>query len=198
MKPLLKLALLPLLALLALAPVAAAQDGEYRELVLGQEDAPITIIEYSSLTCPHCATFHQETLPRIKEEWIDTGQAKLVFRDFPFDAMALGAAMLVRCADEKRAFPLLEMLFKTQRRWATAENPLDALRQTAKLAGMSDATFDACLDNQSLMNRIQQVQQQGQEQFDINSTPTFIINGEKVTGAQPYEVFEEVLAGQAE
>ncbi len=195
MKSLRKTILLPLLALLFAVPAAHAQEeGGYRELVLGQADAPVTIIEYSSLTCPHCASFHAETLPRIKEEWLDTGRAKLIYRDFPFDAMALGAAMLVRCANETRAPALLDILFKTQRRWATAENPFEALRGTAKMAGMSDETFDSCFENQELMNAIQRRQQEAQERFGIDSTPSFIINGEKIAGAQPYEVFDEALS----
>src|SRR5689334_23792973 len=107
--------------------------------VLGKADAPVTIIEYASLTCPHCAAFDRETLPKLKEKWIDTGKAKLVYRNFPFDKPALQAAMIAACAPSDRYFNFIDVLFQQQQQWATAQDPVAALTRIAKLGGLSDA-----------------------------------------------------------
>lgn len=180
-----------------LAAGAARADQAIPDMVLGNPDAPVTIIEYSSLTCPHCAAFHKETLPRIKREWIDTGKAKLVFRDFPFEGVGLGAAMVARCVGPERYFAFLDTLFATQQQWAYSKNPLTALKNTAKLAGISDDRFQACLSDQRTATAIQAKQKQAQEKWGINSTPSFVIDGELVKGAQPYAEFEKVLARAA-
>ncbi|WP_221930932.1 DsbA family protein [Telmatospirillum sp. J64-1] len=170
------------------APAAKAPDR-----VLGNPDAPVTIIEYSSLTCPHCAAFHRDTLPQVKAEWIDTGRAKLVYRDFPLDGLALAGAMLAHCAGDNRYFPFLETLFQTQSQWSRAPEPAAALRNVARLGGMSEQQFDSCLQDQELMTAIQARRDIGASEHSVNSTPTFIINGRRVTGALPYDQFQKVL-----
>ncbi len=178
-----------------LAPAARAEAGEVYDddRVLGSADAKVTIIEYSSLTCPHCASFHASTLPELKKQWIDEGKARLVFRHFPLDGLALRAAAVTNCMEGERSFSFLEALFRNQQRWSRAEDPMAALSQMAKLAGMDQAAFDACVADEAAMNQILTRAREGAETYDVQSTPTFIVNGKKVTGALGYEDFEKVL-----
>ncbi len=177
------------------APQTAAVTDPLADRVLGNPNAPVTILDYSSMTCPHCAAFHTETLPKIKEKYIDTGKVKLVFRDFPFDQAALRASMLARCAPAERYYPLLDVLFKAQAQWARAADPAKALSQYGKLAGMSQETIDACMANQTLADGILNIRMTGQNQHRIESTPTFILNDGAATinGNQPFEVFAEAI-----
>lgn len=177
----------------ALQVTQVPREGMSPDMVLGDPNAPVTIIEYSSLTCPHCAAFHRDTLPRIKEQFIATGKAKLVFRDFPFDNLALGGAMLARCVPTERYFSFLDTLFGTQQQWAYNKNPLGALQSFGKLAGVPDDRFQACMTDQKMMDGIKAKQAEGQKQFGIDSTPTFIINGEKISGNQPFETFAQAI-----
>ncbi|WP_084536476.1 DsbA family protein [Azospirillum halopraeferens] len=187
-------------ALAAVVWISTAQAAESTadraaERVLGRADAPVTIVDYSSLTCPHCATFHVETLPRIKEQYIDTGKAKLVFRDFPFDQWALRASMLARCAPAERYFAVLDVLFKTQAQWSRAADPAKALTQIGKLAGLSDETITACWNDQQLADAILSMRLKGQNEDNIQSTPTFVLNdgAARIEGAQPFERFAEAI-----
>ena len=165
--------------------------------VLGDPKAPVTIVDYSSLTCPHCARFHADTLPKIKEAYLDTGKAKLVFRDFPFDQWALRAAMLARCAPPERYFPLLDVLFKGQAQWSSSKDPAAALTQIGKLAGLSEDTIKACWTDQKLADGILNMRLDGQNKDKIESTPTFVLSSgsgtTKVEGAQPFEKFAEAI-----
>ncbi len=158
------------------------QPGALPEEVMGKADAPVTIVEYSSMTCPHCAHFHAATLPEIKTKYIDTGKARLVMREFPFDPRAEAGFMLARCSNEKY-FPMIEVLFKQQQNWARAEDAQAALLQISKLAGFSQESFTACLTNQKLLDDIRSVRTRGAEEFKVDSTPTFFINGDKYAGA---------------
>lgn len=178
--------------ILGLAAMPAAAS-EWKEQVLGKADAPVTIIEYASLTCGHCATFHTETLPKVKENWIETGKAKLIYRDFPLDGLAFGAAMVARCAPDGRYFPLLSALFETQGSWTRGSDPASELKKLAKLSGISESEFNACLADKELVDKIREVQAEGQAKYGINSTPTFIIDGVKVEGAVDYGRFEALL-----
>jgi len=184
------------------APVtqAAAQSadelmtpGPMEEKVLGDPDAPVTIIEYSSMTCPYCAAFHAGTLPGIKEKYIDTGKAKLVFREFPFDPRAMAAFMLARCAPDDRYFPLIEVLYQQQRTWASAPDARPPLLQISKLAGFTQESFEACLKNQEMLDNISQVQKRAADEFGVSSTPTFFINGEKVAGNMSVEDMSKLI-----
>ncbi len=171
----------------------ASFDDASGEMVMGEEDAPVTIIEYSSLTCPHCATFHRETLPKIKQTYIDTGKAKLVYRDFPFGALALAAAMVARCAGPAKYFGMIEILFRSQDKWSLSRNPLVEIKRVARFGGISAAGVDECLDNEPLMKSIQQGKAAAIKQFDVNSTPTFFIGETRIDGAQPYGEFEAAI-----
>ncbi len=175
-------------------PVTAVpRDGMVADMVLGDPNAPVTMIEYSSLTCPHCAAFHRDTLPRIKQEFIDTGKVKLIYRDFPFDGVALGGAMLARCVPTERYFGFMETLFATQSNWAYSKNPLQALMNLAQLAGIPQDKFQACLSDQQVMEGIKAKQQEGQEKFGIESTPSFVIGDKVISGNQPFDNFAQAL-----
>jgi protein-disulfide isomerase len=165
--------------------------------ILGNPDAPITIVEYASLTCPHCAHFTNEVLPELKKKWIDTGKAKLVLRDYPLDEPALRAAMIARCAPPDRFYAYTDMFFGTQDKWVTAHDYRDALARLVKLGGMSREEFDNCLKNTALENKIVEGRLVASKELDVNSTPTFFINGTKFTGAPTVEEFDKVLAGLA-
>lgn len=158
------------------------EEGALPEKVIGNADAPVTIVEYASMTCGHCANFHTETLPAIKEKYVDTGKARIVFREFPFDPRAEAGFMLARCADDKY-FAMVDVLFKQQRNWATVDNAREALLQIARLAGFSQETFEACLTDQKLLEDVRAVRTRGADDFGIDATPTFFINGNKYSGA---------------
>jgi protein-disulfide isomerase len=188
----LRLAVGCLLALLCLAPdrVLAADLGE---TAIGDAAAPVTIIEYSSLTCPHCAAFHNDVLPELKQRYIDTGKVRLVLRDFPLDESALKAAVIAHCAGPERQPQFVEVFFAQQQNWARARDPIAALKQLARLGGLGEAEIDACLADKDLESAVLQARLDGQQQFDIKSTPTFIIDGKVHTGNQTAEAFAAVI-----
>ena len=183
-----------------LATPAVAQNlsdlmvpGPMGDKIMGDEKAPVTIIEYASMTCPHCAAFHNDVLPGIKEKYIDTGKAKLIFREFPFDPRAFAAFMLARCADDQYYFPMIEVLFKQQVQWARADDPRPPLLQIAKLAGFTQESFETCLKNQQVLDSVNAVKTKAAEQYGVNGTPTFFINGEKFTGNYTLEALSGAI-----
>jgi protein-disulfide isomerase len=167
-------------------------SAETLEHSLGDPGAPVTIIEYSSLTCPHCAQFHNEVLPELKERYIATGKVRLVYRDFPLDQRALQASVLAHCAGPDRYFGLLEVMFRTQPTWARSDD-LSQLRGLGRLAGMSEAQMDACLADEDLVDGILKTRLDGQEEFDLRSTPTFIIDGQAHAGSRSVEEFSALI-----
>ena len=153
------------------------------DVVIGDPNAPVTIVEYASMTCSHCANFHETTYPAIKKAYLDTGKAKLIIREFPFDPRALAAFMLARCAgDDAKRTAMVDVLFDQQRSWAGAENASEALLKIWRMAGLSQDDFVACLNDRELQEKIVAVQQRGQNTFDVNATPTFFVNGKKYSG----------------
>jgi protein-disulfide isomerase len=162
--------------------------------ILGNPDAPITIVEYASLTCPHCAHFANEVLPELKKKWVDTGKAKLVLRDYPLDEPALRAAMIARCAPPNRFYAYVDTFFGAQEKWVTAKDYRDALARLVKLGGMSRDEFDNCLKNTNLENKIVEGRLIASKELDVNSTPTFFINGTKFTGTPTVEEFDKALS----
>jgi len=165
--------------------------------ILGNPDAPITIIEYASLTCPHCAHFANEVLPELKKKWIDTGKAKLVLRDFPLDEPALRAAMIARCAPRDRYYAYVDTFFAAQDKWVMARDYREALARLVKLGGMSQDEFNKCLNNTAVENKIVEERLVASKDLDVNSTPTFFINGTKFTGTPTVEEFDKALSGLA-
>ena len=162
--------------------------------VMGNADAPITVIEYSSMTCGHCAAFHNETLPGLKEKYIKTGKVKYIVREFPLDQLATAAFMLGRCLPKRDAyFDFIDLLYGKQQEWAFVEDPVGALKKLAKQAGFTDESFKACLDDKDLFAQVLAVKNAGSEEFRIRSTPTFFVNGTRLEGAQPLEEFEKLF-----
>jgi protein-disulfide isomerase len=183
---------------LALAPRSGLAQGAAPTLapedrILGKADAPVTIFEYASFTCPHCAAFDQQTLPKLREDWIDPGKAKLVFRDFPFDAPGLHAAMLARCAPPDRFYGFVDVLFREQDSWARNQHPDEALARIARLGGVSGDQYEKCIGDQDLQKRIVAGRIAGEKDYGVAATPTFFINGKKVEGNLPYAEFAKML-----
>ena len=170
-----------------------AEPGKLKDMVYGKADAPVTIVEYASLTCSHCADFAINTFPTIKEKYIDTGKAKLIFREFPFDPRATAAVMLARCAPEDRYFPMVEVFFKQQQQWAGAADGEAALLQIAKLAGFTQESFKACLTNQQVLDDVRATMERGSTEFGVNATPTFFINGQKYAGALSVDEMSAII-----
>ena len=171
-----------------------AVAGTYTgEIVIGKADAPVTIIEYASMTCPHCANFHNKVLPLIKQKYIDTGKVKLAFREFPLDGVALRASMLARCGGKAKVVPFLDILFTQQMDWAASADPMGALNRIAKLGGMSQTAFDSCLADEELMKQLVQSRQEGMEKHNVQGTPSFIIDGKTHDGDMEIEDFDKLL-----
>lgn len=168
-------------------------DNPLDEVFEGNEDAPITIVEYASMTCPHCANFHKNTYPAIKEKYIDTGKVRMILREFPFDPRAAAAFMLARCAPNGAYFPMVDVLYKQQAVWARAENARAPLENIAKLAGFTQESFEACLTDQQLLNDVNAVRERGQTEFGVSSTPTFFIDGKKYSGALSVEQMSAII-----
>lgn len=177
----------------AIPPASAGPPITTDDRILGKPDAPITIVEFASLTCPHCADFDANTLPKLKAAWIDTGKARLVFKDFPLDQAAVRAAMLARCAPPEQFYPFIDALFHSQTTWATGGKVDTALGKLAKLSGMTDDQFAACMKDEAVQKRVLDSRLQAEQQYKVESTPTFFVNGVQIVGAQPYAEFERVL-----
>ena len=179
--------------LMAACNQAGAAGVTADDMSMGDPKAKVTMIEYASLTCPHCASFHNETLPELKKKYIDTGKVRLIFRDFPLDQMALQASILAHCAGQERGPLFLSAFFQNQDRWAVADDPAAALRQLAKLGGLSDERIDACLADQELGDSILKMRLDGEQQHSIQSTPSFLINDQLHAGNLGAEGFSEIL-----
>ncbi|MCB1529781.1 MAG: DsbA family protein [Rhodospirillales bacterium] len=164
---------------------------------LGEPKAPVKVVEYSSLTCGHCAHFHKDTLPAIKEKYISTGQVYFQFEDFPLNAPALQASLIARCLPENRYIGFVDLLFKTQDTWALRADYIVPLTQDAKLAGLGEDGVEACLENKKIRNEIADAIKHATGKWNIRSTPSFIISGpegeEVLEGAQPLYEFERVF-----
>ena len=174
------------------ASVPTLQPGDH---ILGNKNAPITIFEYASLSCPHCAAFATDTLPKLKKDWIETGKVKLVYRDFPLDQPAVLAATVARCFPDDQYFPFIETLFQNQSEWVdhSEAGTKAALARIARLGGMSQAQFNACVANQKNSDAVLNSRLVAQNQYGIDSTPTFFVNGTKVVGDLPYSDFVKYL-----
>ena len=170
---------------------------------LGDENAPITIHEYASLTCSHCADFHKNVFPQIKEHYIDTGKVYFVFHDFPLNAPALAGSMVARCLPESRFFGFISLLFKTVDSWAPS-NHVQALKKNSKLAGLKDEHFDSCINNEEAKTAFITAMQDAKEKWEITSTPSFVINNgaHVVRGYRSYDhfsgIFDEILGVKEE
>lgn len=170
-----------------------AKAGPLGDVALGPAEAPVTIIEYASLTCPHCATFHKTTLPVLKERYVDTGKVRFILREFPLDPLATAGFMLARCNGNEKYYPITDLLFEQQRSWAYADKPLDALRQLMRQAGFSNEKFEECLRDQKLYEAVMDVRKRGEDAFGVSSTPTFFINGQRRAGSMTIDEIEAAI-----
>jgi protein-disulfide isomerase len=158
----------------------------FGEMTLGPDTAKVTVIEYASATCPHCAAFYNDTFGALKKEYIDTGKIKFVFREFPHQDAALAAFMLARCAPKEKYFPLIDVFFSTQPEWT--QNPLAGLNKIAQQAGFTQESFDACMKNETVAKEILAVRSKA-EGFGVTGIPTFFVNGERFEGETTIEAF---------
>jgi len=196
-------ALIAAAALLGSAPLAFADPtmeelmraGPLPDIVLGKPDAPVTVIEYASMTCPHCAHFSKTTFPDLKTKYIDTGKVRFIFREFPLDELAAAAAMLARCIDKtngEKAMAVIEVLFASQEKWAV-RNPLPQLQQLTRQAGMSQQAFDECLKDQTLYNNVLAMRERASKEYKVESTPTLFVNGKIIKGGAAIEELAKVI-----
>ncbi|EYR79213.1 DsbA family protein [Shinella sp. 838] len=175
--------------------------GALPEMALGEANAPVTIVEYMSTTCPHCAAFHNNTFDAIKTKYVDSGKVRFVMREFPFDPRAAAAFMLARCkpqnpaelSDASQYFPMISMLMKQQETWAAAQDGREALLQMSKLAGFTQESFQACLTNQKLLDDVNAVRERGAKEFGIAATPTFLINGKRYSGDMSVDTMSALI-----
>lgn len=172
---------------------ALMEPGPLPEMVKGEESAPVTIVEYASMTCGHCANFHTNTYPALEEKYINTGKVRFIVREFPFDPRSAAAFMLARCAPNDAYFPMMDALFAQQQSWAFGQNARTPLENIAKLAGFTQESFEACLTDQKLLNDVTAVKERGEQEFGVNSTPTFFINGNRYPGAMTIDQFSAII-----
>jgi len=183
------------------APTAVAASPDKTALlaiqptdhVLGDPKAPVTLIEYASFTCPHCAHFATQVLPEVKKKWIDTGKVKLIYRDFPLDQTAVKAAQLAECSGKDRYFAVVDMIFATQGNWAAASDPIAELAKSLRIAGMGDKEVKACLADDKVSNEVI-ADYRGGETLGVNSTPSLFINGVLYKGARSVEELDAAFA----
>jgi protein-disulfide isomerase len=168
--------------------------GPLDDIPLGSAGAPVTIIEYASMTCPHCAAFSNGVFPKLKEKYIDTGKVRFIMRLFPTPPVELSVAayMLARCGGPDKFYPLIETLFQQQEKWVV-RNPIPPLSAIAKQAGFTEQSFEACINDRALMNKVQQVSNTASSKFKVDSTPTFFINGQKFGGEMPISEFDKAI-----
>jgi protein-disulfide isomerase len=169
-----------------------AKAGPDGDVVLGSDKAPVTIIEYASLDCPHCAHFSTMTFPELQKRYIDTGKVRYILREFPLHAASAAGFMLARCAGNDKFMAVSEALFAHQMEWMV-EKPVEPLLTIAKQFGFTKETFDACLANQKVLDAIQDVRDRAYTKLGVNSTPTFFVNGKKLVGDQSIDTLAKVI-----
>jgi protein-disulfide isomerase len=166
--------------------------GALPDKSFGAEDAPVTVIEYASLTCPHCRTFHVDIWPAFKEKYVDTGQVRFIMREFPFDPRSTAGFMLARCVGDDKWYATIDLLYRTQDSWARVSDGSNAMKSVMGMTGMDDASFEACLQDEELAQQVQSVAEAGRG-FGVDSTPTFFVNGQMHKGVLSLERFGEIV-----
>jgi len=172
---------------------AATTEAMLADRSLGNPAAKVTVIEYASLTCPHCAAFENTTFPVFKTRYVDTGKVRYTYRDFPLDQLAVRAAMMARCADPDQYFGFIRVLFKQQDDWAATQDPMAALERIGLLGGMTKPQFESCMQNKDLLDGILKVRLDAEKNLKVDSTPTFFVNGTKYEGDMSIEDFAKIL-----
>lgn len=172
-----------------------AQPGPLKEMTLGDVNAPIKVVEYASMTCPHCASFHNLTYHALKEKYIDTGKVLFAFREFPLDQLAATVSVLARCAPEDKFFNVIDVFFKTQSKWRSSQNPLAEITEITKQLGFTQQSVEKCLQNQEVIDGINTIRKHGIEVMKVEATPSFYINGKKISGALTIDQFDKEFEG---
>jgi len=175
-------------------PVGAASWENPGDIGIGNPEAPVVVIEYFSLTCPHCMQFHRDIFPKLRTDFVETGKVRLILRDFPLNEPALDAAKLAHCGGLERYFAFVEALFDNFEKWTNAENYRDVLSQIGELGGVSRAAFEACLNDKQLEARILSIQLDGEQRHAVSSTPTLVINGKTHAGGMSIQKFGDLFA----
>ncbi|RST86604.1 DsbA family protein [Aquibium carbonis] len=180
--------------LLAAQPISERllDPGALPEKSFGPENAPVTVIEYASLTCPHCRTFHVNVWPEFKKKYVDTGQVRFIMREFPFDPRSSAGFMLARCSGDDKWYATIDLLYRSQDNWARVPDGTAALKSLMGMTGMDTARFESCLQDQALLEQVAAVAEAGKS-FGVDSTPTFFVNGEMRKGALSLEQFSEII-----
>jgi protein-disulfide isomerase len=163
------------------------------DVVQGKADAPVTLVEYASMTCTHCAHFHETVYPTLIKNYVDTGKVKFILREFPLDPLATAGFMLARCSGADKRSAVVDLLFEQQKNWAFVDKPLESLQGILKQTGMSKETFEACLKDQKLYDQVNEVRDRGSSKFNVTATPTFYVNGTKVTGEVNTDTLGKIL-----
>ncbi|HEY8578661.1 MAG TPA: DsbA family protein [Beijerinckiaceae bacterium] len=174
------------------SPEALLQEPTLPDLWLGKPDAPVTIVEYASTTCSHCAAFHTGAFKELKAKYIDTGKVRFVLRELPLNPVDKAAYMLARCSGDDKRYAVLDLLFSQQKAWMN-DKPLASLSALMRQTGMSQSAFEACLKDKALYDKIDQAFDTASRKFEVNSTPTFFVNGVRLVGAQPLSEFEKII-----
>jgi len=169
------------------------EAGPLPEQVMGDPKAPVTIVEYASLTCPHCANFNNTVFPTLKEKYIDTGKVYFVMREYPLDQLALVAVVAARCASTMEYFPIIDALFENQKDWAFVQQPGAALLKQLEPFGFTEDSLNACLQRKEIIDAVVEITKRGHDEFGIDGTPAFFINGERHTGEPTLAQMEEIL-----
>ncbi len=163
------------------------------EIFLGNKDAKVTVIEYASMTCIHCANFHKDIYPKIKENYIDTNKIKFIYRDFPLDKQALFGSVLAKCAPKEKYFDFVKLILSTQKKWVTSDDTfIDKLKNIGKLAGLTESKINNCFKDEQIVDNIINTRTFAERKYNINSTPSFIINNKKYSDMS-YENFEKII-----
>jgi protein-disulfide isomerase len=168
--------------------LTAPEEGD---MELGPKDAKVTLVEYASASCPHCAAFHKDVFGKLKTDYIDTNKVRFIFREFPLNDPALAAFMVARCAPKEKYFPLLDVFFSTQATWIP--DPFNGLKNIAQQSGMSSADFEACLKNEKVAKGILDVREKGAKTYGVSGTPTFFLNGKVLNGEQSYDALKAAI-----
>jgi protein-disulfide isomerase len=175
-------------------PAPAVPEVKEGDKILGKADAPVTIVEYFSLGCIHCKNFHDEILPKLKADYIDTGKVRLVYRDFPLEGLSLAAAAVTRCVNDLAYFAMVDTYFAQQQAWYV-ENGLEQIKAIAKGAGIDEAAFNACINDPARKDAIIASRQEAETKLKVDSTPTFFINDRVLKGVSEYDAFKATIDG---
>src|SRR6185295_6884842 len=172
-------------------PAKLNEPSPIGEMTMGPDNAKVTVIEYASASCPHCANFYKTTFQELKKQYIDTGKIRFVFREFPHNDAALAAFMIARCAPKEKYFPLVDTMFETQDAWL--QSPRDGLFRIAQLAGFTQASFDECLKNDAVAKGIIAIRDRAESEFEVHGIPSFFVNGKVLKGETTIDKFKEII-----